>query len=98
MIDGRPADVAHLGLQRPGEPRGPTPVLPCPRGRDSQDLSRAFRMSDHGDSIDGSEFSRIVAACDRYENEWRAGGAPRIEAFVDGVAARCRRPSSANCS
>ncbi len=42
-------------------------------------------MSDNGDSIGESGLDRIVAACDRYETEWRAGGAPLIEVFLDEV-------------
>jgi serine/threonine protein kinase/formylglycine-generating enzyme required for sulfatase activity len=44
-------------------------------------------MSSHGDSIEDSAFDRIVAACDRYEEDWRAGLTPSIEAVLDGAAA-----------
>ncbi len=40
-------------------------------------------MSDNGDSFENDALGRIVAACDRYEAQWRAGGAPSIEAFLD---------------
>jgi eukaryotic-like serine/threonine-protein kinase len=43
-------------------------------------------MSGDGDSHDGGTLGRIVAACDRYETEWRAGGSPKIETFLDEFA------------
>jgi serine/threonine-protein kinase len=40
----------------------------------------------HSDSLSESAWERIVRACDRYEDAWRAGRRPRIEDVSDEVS------------
>jgi formylglycine-generating enzyme required for sulfatase activity/predicted Ser/Thr protein kinase len=44
------------------------------------------RRAEDTSSFEAAELSGLVAACERFEARWRAGGDPRIEDFLEGVA------------
>src|SRR5262245_65560087 len=57
----------------------------CQDPATSSALGRGIRLMDgsqpeRSDSFEVDDLSRVVAACDRFEAEWRGGGSPRIEA------------------
>ncbi len=42
-------------------------------------------------SFEAAGLSSVVAACERFEAQWRAGGDPRIDGFLEGVAPSLRQ-------
>lgn len=60
--------------------------------RDESNLGKGEGMGDEVDPDAGSlhleTFSQVVAICDRFEAEWRAGADPRIEDYLSSTALR----------
>ncbi len=72
----------RLGLEPVGRPRDRA-------GRGARAMDGL--LSEDTSSFEAAGLSGLVADCERFEAMWRDGGAPRIEAFLEGVAPSRRR-------
>src|SRR5262249_25668241 len=55
-------------------------------GAMSAEGGEVARVGSGPDSLSGTQAEELDRACDRFEAAWRAGGRPRIEDYLEGIA------------